>query len=237
MQKYGLTGALSPNITVATPFEIDLGSHVIAGKPFTLTVRVYDYTDAATPVGKQTKRWYTYSSGIWQTVYLEGRPPVHVHRAVVTTPLDPQPHAIFDLDIATPATADGTPASVTVASADGAFAPVTVSFATHGAMTRLVVPVTPDRARLWSPEEPHLYDVRLSVATGGQQSDSIATYFGIREVTTGFWDGRTYEYVLLNRRPIYLRGHSTKHFTPTASTVTHPTTQSVGTSRMPSGSA
>jgi len=197
-----------------TPFEIDLGSHVKAGRPFTLTVRVYDYTDAATPVGKQTKRWYTYSSGIWQTVYLEGRPPVHVHRAVVTTPLDPQPHAIFDLDIATPATADGTPASVTVASADGAFAPVTVSFATHGAMTRLVVPVTPDGARLWSPEEPHLYDVRLSVAIGDQQSDSIATYFGIREITTGFWDGRTYEYVLLNRRPIYLRGALDQAFHP-----------------------
>jgi len=60
------------------PFSIDLSRYVQPGQSATLTVRAYDIADAATLVGKQVPFWYTYSSGIWQTVWLEGRQPNHI---------------------------------------------------------------------------------------------------------------------------------------------------------------
>ncbi len=60
------------------PFAIDLSDFVQPGETATVTVRAFDVADAATLVGKQVPWWYTHSSGIWQTVWLEGRAPSHI---------------------------------------------------------------------------------------------------------------------------------------------------------------
>ncbi|MEZ4681556.1 MAG: hypothetical protein R2932_45820 [Caldilineaceae bacterium] len=48
------------------------------GETAVVTVRAYDIAEATTLVGKQVPWWYTHSSGIWQTVWLEGRAPSHI---------------------------------------------------------------------------------------------------------------------------------------------------------------
>jgi beta-galactosidase/beta-glucuronidase len=63
-----------------TPFSLDIGRFVQPGGLATLTVRAYDACDADTLLGKQTYDWYTPSSGIWQTVWLEGRAGAHLSR-------------------------------------------------------------------------------------------------------------------------------------------------------------
>ena len=60
------------------PFSVDLSKHVQPGESAVVTVRAYDIAEATTLVGKQVPWWYTHSSGIWQTVWLEGRAPSHI---------------------------------------------------------------------------------------------------------------------------------------------------------------
>ena len=52
-------------------FRFDITPYVRFGRPNTLVVRVEDFTDPETPLGKQIPSWYTSTSGIWQTVWLE----------------------------------------------------------------------------------------------------------------------------------------------------------------------
>jgi len=61
------------------PFSIDITDFIDAGEKHELWVSVWDpTTDGYQPVGKQTNNprgiWYTPSSGIWQTVWLEKVP-------------------------------------------------------------------------------------------------------------------------------------------------------------------
>src|SRR5688572_28123236 len=99
-----------------TPFALDLSRYVRPGQPAALTVRVWDNSAADTPIGKQTLNWYTSSSGIWQTVWLEGRPAAHLTRIHVTPHLE-RGSATFDLA----ARGVDAPQRVVIESKDGSF--------------------------------------------------------------------------------------------------------------------
>ena len=71
-----------------TPFYVDLTPYLRPGRPATLTVRVWDACDADTLLGKQVDEWYTHSGGIWQPVWLEGRPAAYIAQAHVTPHLE-----------------------------------------------------------------------------------------------------------------------------------------------------
>lgn len=157
-------------------------AHVQPGQPATITVRAYDVAAADTLIGKQVERWYTQTGGIWQTVWLEGRPAATIEQIQI--------HA--DVRVGT--------ASFTVSVASTATAMLTV---------RVPEP------HAWSPEDPFLYDctVHLEPLDGGE-TDSIGTYFGLRSISTGCWEDRPYQYVLLNGEPVYLRGALDQAFHP-----------------------
>lgn len=203
------------------PFAVDLARHLVPGRAATLTVRACDYSDATTPVGKQTRRWYTHSSGIWQTVFLEGRPDVHVVRARVSTPLVPDPHAVLAIEVSTGDLAPGSPVTVEVASPDDLFPPAraTVAATADGTVAHASVTVTPPDATLWSCESPHLYHATVTASVADSASadcptDAVRTYFGIREVATGRYGSGDRECVLLNGKPTYLRGALDQAFHP-----------------------
>ncbi len=61
-----------------TPFEFDVTEQVRPGAEAAIVVRVLDATDRELPLGKQAPGWYTPTSGIWQTVWLEARPAQYV---------------------------------------------------------------------------------------------------------------------------------------------------------------
>ncbi len=52
---------------------------------------------------------------------------------------------------------------------------------------------------LWSPETPHLYDVKVSFEKNGEVIDSVESYFGMRKISI---EGNK---ILLNNKPYYLR--------------------------------
>ncbi len=197
-----------------TPFDLDLSEYVRPGRPATLTVRVWDACDADTPLGKQTERWYTPSGGIWQTVWLEGRPAVYLHRVHITPHLEAGT-ATFDVQIAVAAGAAGGAYRLTITSPEGAFPTVerSVAVSTEGASAR--IEVTIPQPRPWSPEAPYLYACTVTlVPEGGGEVDEVRTYFGLRSISTGCWEGRPYEFVLLNGAPVYLRGALDQAFHP-----------------------
>jgi Alpha-L-arabinofuranosidase B (ABFB) domain/Glycosyl hydrolases family 2, sugar binding domain/Glycosyl hydrolases family 2 len=135
-------------------------------------VGVYDPTDGQDiPVGKQrTNRggiWYTPSSGIWQTVWLEPTNPARITR------LDTTPNVSAGaLDLVVQA-ANASGQAVTAQVLTGGTV-VGTATGTVGASLRIPVP----NAHLWTPDDPFLYDLRVTLASG----DVVGGYFGMRSL-------------------------------------------------------
>src|SRR5262245_20280954 len=149
-----------------------------------LVVKVWDPTDtrqnsSLQPIGKQTKTpngiFYTPSSGIWQTVWLEPTAAASISRADLSPNLanNTVRVRVFTRGTVTGHTvlAEALNGGTVVGSATGAFAEF---------------PVPVPNARRWSPDDPFLYNLRLTLRNAsGVQVDQTTHYFGMREITTG----------------------------------------------------
>ncbi len=144
-----------------TAFSFDITEEIAEENE--LVIKVRDYTDFSHHSrGKQkTKRggiWYTGQSGIWQTVWLESVPEVYI-KSVKISPL-------FD-EAAVEIQAETNCEGSCEISLEGKI------YKTPAGKS-LVIPMgdfTP-----WSPEEPKLYDVKISFG-----ADEVSSYFGMRK--------------------------------------------------------
>lgn len=130
----------------------------------TLVVRVHDDTDAGFHSrGKQKTRrggiWYTPQSGIWQTVWMEAVPR-HYIESLRIVPLFDRSAVEVTVYCSQPLQCEAT--------VDGRTVPFT-----SGEAARIPMP----DFRAWSPEDPFLYD--LTVTLG---EDRIESYFGMRKI-------------------------------------------------------
>ena len=175
------------------PFTIDLTDVVSTSSttsPHELVVRVRDLSNNCGPSsGKQRLVrggiWYTAQSGIWQTVWLEAVPARYVERLDLVPRLD-----------------DGT-VEVTVVAAGAASSGLATVRVTDGG--RLIggaaaPPGVPTTVRLsalrrWTPEDPHLYDVEVTLG-----DDRVTSYVGMRSVAVGT-DATGTPRLLLNGEP------------------------------------
>lgn len=196
-----------------TPFEFEITGLLTSGEQ-TVVVRAEDKTLRDQPTGKQIN-WYTTTSGIWQTVWLEARGQAYIDnirfiadagagqveaRARILAATDARATLVFERD---------------VDEAESAALPAQsfqVDLPAGTSEHRLVLNV-PD-ARFWSPETPHLYFVRALLRLGIRNADVVHTYFGIRTVGTGKFAGQDFKYVTLNGLPVYLRGALDQAFHP-----------------------
>lgn len=196
-----------------TPFEADVTDRLQRDADNTLVVRAFDPTDPSLPTGKQVG-WYTPSSGIWQTVWLESRPAGRIAAfGFATQSLDP---AVLVANVLV-RPAEAGEYSLTLRSEDDAIRSRTVSFATSKPdadplVHTFMIPVR--NARLWTPEAPHLYELTLELKTPSGAIDSIATYTGLRTIGRGKYGDAPYESVLLNGKPVYLRLALDQSFNP-----------------------
>ncbi|BDZ44568.1 glycoside hydrolase family 2 protein [Naasia aerilata] len=182
-------------------FTLDLGP-LAAGSEFILTVRARDLHDNTQARGKQARQflnngcYYTRTTGIWQTVWLESVPPVHLRR-VATTPRFAD--GAFTFRAAVSRNAPGHSFRATVLSGGRPIASAETR-ADLDLSPALDVRLPEDAVRAWSPEDPHLYDVVFElVDAAGETVDEVTSYAGLRSVSI---DGQA---LLLNGEPVFQR--------------------------------
>ena len=190
------------------PFSFDVTESVEPGRTQELVVAVWDPTDTGSqPHGKQFIKpegiWYTPTTGIWQTVWMEPVPGSWVKSVRVEPDLKGRRARV------TVAAGDSpTGAMVTVTVLDGKKA---VGSATGKPGEELVVPV--GRVKTWSPDSPHLYGLKVELAAGDGETDRVTGYFGMREVGVAKGaDG--IPRLVLNGKPVFQFGPLDQGFWP-----------------------
>ncbi|WP_322354510.1 glycoside hydrolase family 2 protein [Paratractidigestivibacter sp.] len=179
------------------PFALDITEALAAKDSGTavLKVRVCDPGDAGTQLrGKQSSTpggiWYTTQSGIWRDVWLEVVPATHLTSLQVDASLDGEVSLTVGVDGA------GAEAAVVRARILDEGEEVAAAAGVVGAPLCVRIP----QPRLWSPADPHLYDVELTLG-----DDVVRSYFGMREVEVRP-DVDGCRRFFLNGEPLFMRG-------------------------------
>lgn len=180
-----------------TPFRFDITAQLLRGAN-TVCVRVEDPpADRYLPRGKQhweeksASIFYSRTTGIWQTVWLEAVGHSYIERVKVTAGMDGE--VVFEARIGRPS--EDLQLFATI-SHEGRMAAISMAQVSGAASSVAAVIRDPRR---WSPDSPSLYDVTYELRRGGEVLDRVESYFGFRSVMVH--DGR----VLLNGNPIYLK--------------------------------
>ncbi|MGI5439654.1 PA14 domain-containing protein [Streptomyces shenzhenensis] len=184
-------------------FSADITDALKPGRTQELIVGVYDPTDAANgenpPLGKQrldpSGIWYTPSSGIWQSVWLEPVAADHVDSLKLTPDVD-----AGTLTVEPKGVRGGLPVTATAYAGNRPVATVT-----GRSGTPLTLKIR--NPRLWSPDDPYLYDLKVSVG-----ADRVGSYFGMRSIAVEKIDGtpRT----VLNGAPVFMMATLDQGFWP-----------------------
>ncbi|MFF0459436.1 PA14 domain-containing protein [Streptomyces mexicanus] len=184
-------------------FSADITDALKPGRTQELIVGVYDPTDASggenPPLGKQrldpSGIWYTPTSGIWQTVWMEPVAPDHVGSLKLTPDVT---HGTLTVE------AQGVRAGVPVTATayDGKRQVATARGRTGGPLT-----LTIRDAHLWSPDDPFLYGLKVRVG-----ADEVGSYFGMRSIAVQNVGGvpRT----VLNGTPVFMMATLDQGFWP-----------------------
>ncbi|TXS23151.1 glycoside hydrolase family 2 [Streptomyces sp. ms191] len=184
-------------------FRYDI-TPLLNGGVNTVVVSVWDPTETGgQAIGKQRIRdvaphdgggiFYTAASGIWQTVWLEPTSAAHVERLDMVPDLTNNTLRVTVRGAGT----SGHTARVTVASGGTVVGSATGPV---GSAFSVAVP----GPRLWTPEDPFLYDVRAEILSGATVTDTVGSYTGMRSVSLGRVDGVMRP--LLNGRFVFQTG-------------------------------
>ncbi len=185
-----------------TPFTCDITAAAPPGTRATLVVRARDLKAQPKPRGKQCDTYanrgclYTRTTGIWQTVWLEPVPQVHLRRPRITPDVA---NGLIRLEQPLSSNRPGLALKATLKDADGeivtAMCPADLDLA-----PRLDLPIPEGRWALWSPEDPHLYDLDIELLdSDGSVVDRAASYAGLRSIAI---EGQA---IKLNGQPLFQR--------------------------------
>ena len=179
------------------PFSFDVTDYLAKGKTHNLTVRVYDQTNLwYQPCGKQIFNprsiWYTPVTGIWQTVWMEPVEAAHVESYMAVSDLSEgkvkvsvEAAGLAEGDVCKVELYDG---QTLVAEAEGLEAELAVA-----------------EPKLWSPDSPFLYDLKLTVLRNGKVLDQAQGYTAMREITVAR-DEAGHKRMLLNGEALFHYG-------------------------------
>ncbi|GAA4629722.1 glycoside hydrolase family 2 [Actinoallomurus vinaceus] len=160
-------------------FTADVTDAVRGTRPQELVVGVDDPTDIGTQaLGKQRAPgdgiFYTPSSGIWQTVWMEPVTAAHVER-VDTTP------GLAAKDLRLTVHAAGAQAGTVEATAYAGRRKVGRVTGAAGTELRLHIA----KPHLWTPDDPYLYTLKVRLRNGHGPADEVGSYFGMRSISLG----------------------------------------------------
>jgi beta-galactosidase/beta-glucuronidase len=199
-----------------TPFSADV-THALAGDAGNniLVVRAEDPSrDVTIPRGKQYWKersegiFYTRTTGIWQTVWLEPVNRSRIDSIRLTPDVDA---ASIEVEVSIEGTEpemslratvefDGDQVLEDIFSVRSSFVERTLPLLRHGDAPDTSHLADWPGPALWSPEHPNLYDLQLELLDPDDEVlDRVDSYFGMRKIEAK--DGK----VLLNDRPLYQR--------------------------------
>jgi hypothetical protein len=178
-----------------TPFEFELTPFLKPGQDHRLILRVDDTARAFKLEGKQG---YGNARGIWQTVYLEARAQTYLEALQFIPDIDSG--RVHVKALLSGAASAGSEFKLTFRTGG---VPQFVRAVPQGSReVQFEVPIKD--VRLWSLEDPFLYEVTASFNSGGLE-DRVSSYFGMRKISVVNLPGLGFPYVALNNRPIYLQ--------------------------------
>ena len=176
-----------------TPFNVDITEALVEGEQ-EIVVRAWDEPrDMEKPRGKQDWElnphgiWYPRTSGIWQPVWLEPVPETCLAHLRLTPDVSTY---TFGLDVEVETCCSDEVIGLTVEaglrSGDRVLFEGAWPVSNMKASGTLALP-TPDseaerQALLWSPENPNLFDLTLTLLRDGLVVDQVESYAGLRSV-------------------------------------------------------
>ncbi len=178
------------------PFTFDISPALQDGTN-ELTVAVWDPTDAGyQPRGKQVLEpkgiWYTPVTGIWQTAWLESVPATYVRSLKIVPDVDASAVSVTVFG--------SNEADVRITAADGGTIVGKASGRTGYAIS---VPIA--NPKLWSPDSPHLYDLKIELVQNGSVTDTVESYAGLRKIEVAK-DENGVNRMMLNGKPLFQYG-------------------------------
>lgn len=157
-------------------FTFDVTDALLGKGAEEISVCVTDPTEGDQPRGKQSRKpegiFYTSTSGIWQTVWLEPVPDVCIDGLKCVPDVDAQ---LLRLRVAVNSFS-GNLRVEAVASAAGD------EIARVSGLANAELVLSLPHPRLWSPDDPFLYDLKVTLKDGDKVLDSVSSYFGMRKI-------------------------------------------------------
>ena len=185
-------------------FDFDITGALQAGGN-TLEVAVSNPVDAngGQVVGKQRAKseaiWYTASTGIWQTVWLEPVPTTSIKNLAIVPDIDDGTLSVKTQLSGAPGEA-GKGATIEVEAFDGQR-----SLGKKSGAEGKPIELSLSKPKLWTPETPKLYNLRVSLLQNGKTLDSVDSYFAMRKASVGR-DAKGVMRLMLNNRFVMQRG-------------------------------
>lgn len=183
------------------PFSFDITPALEGRKSHELTVKVWDPTDRSyQPRGKQVTNpggiWYTPVSGIWQTVWMEPVAEKHIRDLRIVSDIDRKVLTV-NADVA------GTTGDemIEVQVLDGGDL-----VATGRSINRQAIEICmPADCKLWSPDSPFLYTLKVALKSRGKVVDRVDSYAAMRKFSTRR-DASGIVRLELNNEPLFQYG-------------------------------
>jgi hypothetical protein len=190
--------AIGQNQGGYTPFEFELTSFVKFGTKQNLTLRVDDTDHEFKLEGKQG---YGKARGIWQTIYLEARGEVFMDYVHITPDIGKN-EVVLEGQLSDPVS-NTAKLKILINGENGDEHDYVISLNEQDKKFKQGLSISD--ARLWTLEDPHLYQVNIILDVNNEPIDNLNTYFGMREIGVGIVPGTDYPYVTLNSKPVYLQ--------------------------------
>ncbi len=142
--------------------------------------------------------WYVQTTGIYKTVWLEYVDEVHLTKLKITPDISDS-SVKFDVGVSAPADDVEVRINITFDGRHIQTASVWAADIDNTVSVRLDSKNITYQAEIWSDCNPALYDVEVTVRKGGRVTDTVGSYFGLREYTVK--NGK----LLLNNGPFYAK--------------------------------
>jgi hypothetical protein len=205
------------------PFTFDITGALKADGRQELIVRVSDPTDSNwQPRGKQVNEpkgiWYTPTTGIWQTVWLEVVPAASIAGVSVVPDVGA---GMVRVTVTGRGTRDEDTVDIAVLGREHTITSPPIGAAVEkvaggrGAIGKPIeIAIPPDKLRLWSPDSPFLYGLRIDLATADRRAEDVVfSYFAMREIKLGK-DEAGITRMMLNGKPVFQFGPLDQGFWP-----------------------